>query len=127
MSTLDNMNNNPIYQLCEILITVPSISSFLDSVRPSFLYSTPEESITNSKFIWFTFELSEPILLLPDDRLSLVENVKLVSERRLLSMICSEGMSGDCIEVLNANVIEGIVADSRYVCCNSGNLYIIIH
>ena len=41
-------------------------------------------------------------------------------------MICSEGMSGDCIEVLNANVIEGIVADSRYVCCNLGNLYIII-
>ena len=104
---------NPHHNTHTNIIIIIIISSSLDSVRPSFLYSTPEESITNSQFIWFTFELSEPIFLLPDDRFSLVENVRLVSERRLLSMICSEGMSGDCIEVLNANVIEGIVADSR--------------
>ena len=36
------------------------------------------KSITNSKFIGFAFELSKPILLLPNECLSLVENVKLV-------------------------------------------------
>ena len=59
------------------------------------------KSITNSKFIGFAFELSKPILLLLNECLSLVENVKLVWKRRLLSMICFDRMFGDCIDVWN--------------------------
>ena len=83
-------------------------------MRPSLLASSPQEERTNGDKIWFTFELSESILFLFNPRLSLIDNVRLVTQERLMSMVCSVGGSGDCITVENGEVEDGVVACDRY-------------
>ena len=82
-------------------------------MRPSLLASTPHEERTNGDRIWFTFELSESILFLYNPQLSLIDNVRLVTQERLMSMVCSVGSSGDCIEVDNGEVEDAMVASDR--------------
>lgn len=83
-------------------------------MRPSLLASSPQEEITNGDRVWFTFELSESILFLHNPSLSVIDNVRLVTKKRLLSMICSIGSSGDCIDVNNGEVEDATVASDRY-------------
>ena len=46
-------------------------------------------------------------------QLSLIDNVRLVTQERLMSMVCSVGSSGDCIEVDNGEVEDAMVASDR--------------
>lgn len=86
---------------------------FIDSLSPYLLSSSPSYHVTNSYSVWFSFEFSEPILLLYNPSLSFFDNLQVFTEDRLLSTLCSPGIGGDCISIVNGNIERVTISSDR--------------
>ena len=92
--------------------TLSSCCSY-DSLFPYLVSSSPTSHNLPHPVLWVVFELSEPLLLLCNPLLPFTENLELFTVERLLSAVCAPGLSGQCISITNAQVLQGAVASNR--------------
>lgn len=82
-------------------------------MQPFLVSSSPSSSYVNLDVFFFSFEFSEPILLLYNSSQPFLENLRRFTPASLLALFCSPLRRADCIELSNARVRSASLAMDR--------------